>query len=371
MSANAIKGLRPLSSLFLSLILLSLGLIYYNLGHVSNYIRVIDGGMQWEPPLDEVRSVPNEPLNSNGIVSNGEELTAPKSTANERLRSSTLRYEKEILVVYSGPTSLNKNEGKNELYLHNFDFFLKHGIDCGFQDTVITATQEVYDAYQPKVNCSNLTWILREPECHDMETVHVVLFNSTINVRKYDYFVYINCGLTGPPPPSHRHRHWALSFITPLSDTVKMTGLSVNCFRKNSPHVQSMAYALDRVGLDLVMQSGSIFDCRNSSLIRPGDVQAKTFQRIVMLYERGMSKAILQAGYGLSAIIPNWSGTVFWENRTNCTMIDKWSNKLMRVSFGGRIPSLEEMIFFKTSRMLPKEYAELIQYPREPHWFAE
>eukprot|EP00545_Synedropsis_sp_CCMP1620_P001675 CAMPEP_0119024156 /NCGR_PEP_ID=MMETSP1176-20130426/31345_1 /TAXON_ID=265551 /ORGANISM="Synedropsis recta cf, Strain CCMP1620" /LENGTH=106 /DNA_ID=CAMNT_0006979373 /DNA_START=27 /DNA_END=343 /DNA_ORIENTATION=- len=38
--------------------------------------------------------------------------------------------DKKILVAYSGPTSLERSKGKNELYLRNLDFFLKHGVDC-------------------------------------------------------------------------------------------------------------------------------------------------------------------------------------------------------------------------------------------------
>jgi hypothetical protein len=102
--------------------------------------------------------------------------------------------------------------------------------------------------------------VLRDLDCHDLATVHTLFFNSTVPTHTYDYFVYINCGMTGPSPDL-RGTPWLHAFLDPLSETVKMSGLSVNCFRKNSPHVQSMAYALDRFGLDIVLASGSIFDC--------------------------------------------------------------------------------------------------------------
>lgn len=168
--------------------------------------------------------------------------------------------------------------------------------------------------------------------------------------------------MTGPSPSNV---WWWQPFLDPLSETVKMSGLSVNCFRKNSPHVQSMAYALDRVGLRTVLNSTAIFDC--SQQFRADEVNR--FNKIVKRYEQGMSKAILQQGYGLASIV--WPGVVFWENRTNCTLIDRWGEANLKLSFGGRLPHLNETIFFKSSRLLPKEIADLIEYPGEPTWHAE
>ena len=280
---------------------------------------------------------------------------------------------KKILVAYSGPTSLDRSEGKNELYLRNFDFFLEHGVDCQHQDTVIALTESVEQVYRDQLarldrDCQTrgrrVYTLLRDLDCHDLATVHTLFYNSTVPTRTYDYFVYINCGMTGPAPDLKGS--WLLPFVEPLSETVKMSGLSVNCFRKNSPHVQSMAYALDRIGLDIVLESPSIFDCRQEF---SQNERNNAFNKIVIRYERGMSKAILEKGYGLASIV--WPGVVFWDNRTNCTLIDRWGEANLKKTFGGRLPHLNETIFFKSSRLLPKEIAQLIDYPGEPSWHAE
>lgn len=293
------------------------------------------------------------------------------AVADEKLNSKLV--DKKILVAYSGPTSMDRTEGKNELYLRNLDFFLKHGVDCRYQDTVIALTESVEKVYHEQLVEMNeacgrtssgrhqLYTLVRNKECHDLATVHTLFYNSTIETDTYDYFVYINCGMTGPSPGMQPA--WVWPFIEPLNDRVKMSGLSVNCFRKNSPHVQSMAYALDRIGLAEVLRSGSIFDCRSL------DISSEImFNKIVAKYEKGMSKAVLNAGYGLVSMI--WPGVVFWENRTNCTLVDRWGEANLKVSFGGRLPYLNETIFFKSSRLLPKEIADVIGFSGEASWHA-
>ena len=55
-----------------------------------------------------------------------------------------------------------------------------------------------------------------------------------------------------------------------------------------------MVYALDRVGLEIVMKSGAIFDCLST------DPPTSDF---INNYERKMGHAILDAGYALRPLI--------------------------------------------------------------------
>ena len=105
--------------------------------------------------------------------------------------------------------------------------------------------------------------------------------------------LFVNCGVTGPAPPTKdRPGPWTSRFTSLLDDRVKMTGLSMNCRLVDGVHIQSMAYALDRVGLDLVVKSGAIFDC----LEKP---HRNHVDYIVENYEKKMGKVILDAGYAL------------------------------------------------------------------------
>lgn len=117
-----------------------------------------------------------------------------------------------LLLVYSGPTTLNTKFAKDELYLRNLEFFLFNGgVDCTAHGTIITLTSVVAEKYQPKIeeyhqkHCAMkgnkfLRIVVREDVCYDMETVKLILLEGEggVNITEYDYFLYVNCGVTGP-----------------------------------------------------------------------------------------------------------------------------------------------------------------------------
>ena len=137
----------------------------------------------------------------------------------------------KVLVVYSGPTELmdahteNHKIKKMELYRLNFEYFLRHGIHCQTQDTILVVTDVVAARYQTQVDelhhrCQDefgnfVRLVLRNNTCYDLESVRIALefagqgdrpavmtntTSSKIVASYYDYFVYLNCGVTGPSP---------------------------------------------------------------------------------------------------------------------------------------------------------------------------
>ena len=363
---------------------------------------------------------------------------------NHNLDNST-----NVIVVYSGPTSLDRSLGKNELYLKNFDYFLQHGIDCENQDTVLVLTKEVATHYastiktirdscntkdnnskdinskdnmplstSPATKTTNnnekqqqhsLFVLEREDMCYDMGSFYTVLYqsNNQIDLSLYDYFIYMNCGVVGPynngsnsnnkaaalPAKSSTTREdkaktpavsssssssslpWITKFTSLLDDGVKMSGVSVNC--QYHPHIQSMAFALDRVGLDIIRNSGAVYDCGmyNSEMTKQDKLD------LIQRYEVGMGKAIFNAGYGIasllggSPIITNHNhdqhdqqqrqqdGTGVVKNTriypyqllngddlTWCE--DIWHNKI----------KWEDAVFYKSSRFIPKSIQTELSY---------
>lgn len=323
--------------------------------------------------------------------------------------SSEMNHDK-ILLVYSGPTHLvdqtrmprhiDVAHEKMELYRLNFEFFLRHGIHCQSHDTLLVVTDVVKAKYQKQIDelhyqCHNeyghyVRLIVRNSTCYDLESVRIAIeysrtspnseeeeersavatsvktrIDTPTNKTKaayYDYFVYINCGMTGPSLP-WSNRPWIRFFLDKIRDGVKMTGLTINCVAGH-PHVQSMIYAMDREGLQIVVDGGAIDDCTKW----PGVVRSDgslDLHRLVNSYEVKMSDLLLQAGYGISSILR--STTVFAHNATQCTDNDIWFNKNLVKHFR-RIPSLDDVMFFKTSRVLTKETAELINYTLPIGW---
>ena len=201
--------------------------------------------------------------------------------------------------------------------------------------------------------------------------------------------------MTGPSPPSAKWPGpWTSHFTQLLDDKVKMSGLTLNCdVVQGLEHIMSMVYALDRIGLDIVMKSGAIFDC----LINEE-------KDIINNYERKMGNVILDAGYGLRPLIRHDKGMIVTkENAGDChpckdvakkdkDKIDEdeikekikvrlspscderayyediWIGSRLKSVFDGRIPSLEDVLFFKTSRYLSPEVARQINYTDEVTW---
>ena len=222
--------------------------------------------------------------------------------------------QKQTVVVYTGPTSLDRSTGKNELYLRNFDYFLAHkGVDCSMHDTIITLSEETYNYYmkddgnsrliQLMQECNNdsLKVLKRQDVCYDLGSIHLVL--NTFDLTKYDYFVYLNCGVVGPLWWDVPSVSWTTFFTSLLTDQIKMSGLSTNCQYSGDyqAHIQSMAFALDRTGLEIVRASDAIYDCGMENAVMREEDKLDLIGR----YELGMTRAIFAQGYSISSWL--WS----------------------------------------------------------------
>ena len=172
---------------------------------------------------------------------NGESFS-PSERANLRLLMGAVSgddagsrsHVQRTLVVYSGPTSLDRLKEKNGMYIDNMNYFLDHGLSCYDDDTqppsegnyaesvivnyAFVVTQEVADYYTAPdglitkiiTKCEQaehrvqkfrlepfIKVIVRQDRCYDMESMRVVL--EEIDVQShYDNLLFINCGLVGP-----------------------------------------------------------------------------------------------------------------------------------------------------------------------------
>jgi hypothetical protein len=167
--------------------------------------------------------------------------------------------------------------------------------------------------------------------------------------------------------------------------------------------MMSVVYALDRISLDLIMKSGAIFDCliNEEYLSYPKEYMSQFF---IHNYEIKMGNVILDAGYGLRPLIRHDKGMIVTkENAADChpcknvakkdeDKIDEdeikekvkvrlspscderayyediWIGSRLKSKFDGRIPSLEDVLFFKTSRYLSPEIAAMINFTDDVNW---
>ena len=133
-------------------------------------------------------------------------------------------------------------------------------------------------------------------------------------IDSYDFFVFLNQTVIGPIFPAWykcSKNNWAELFTNKITETVKISGASINCFYFDmekqewiySPHVQTMLFATDRVGLDIGIKK---------RILSYDNVMADKMW-VVMAKEIEFSKSVLEAGYNISCLLSRAKGINFKE----------------------------------------------------------
>jgi hypothetical protein len=118
---------------------------------------------------------------------------------------------------------------------------------------------------------------------------------------KYDYYVFINSSVRGPFLPMwNRSANWVKLFTQMINATTKLGGSTIGIFN-NLPHIQTMVFATDRVGLEIGMRHG-IFSQNSQPLTR---------NQCIIEKEVAYSTKILQAGYNIQCLLPAYANVDF------------------------------------------------------------
>ena len=303
-----------------------------------------------------------------------------------------------VIVAYSAPTSMNMSQGLNEMYHTNFQYFLDNAVDCSKHSTLIVTTDEVAEAYRARIEKMNedlcgesqhfVAVTVRANKCYDMESMATFLRQT--DPTKYDYFLYVNCGMIGPKMAGDEH--WTETFTSRLSDKVKLVGVSINM--SFHPHVQSMVLATDQVGLDLIKNSGAIYDC---GFMNNEEMTNEQRWKLIMRYEVGMSRVIVEAGYTITSLTGSLGNPIFinqgdieeiknkslanmrpsqqveeidysiWNSEDMKHLLplgdDIWNADTIRSMADGKLPPWSDFVFYKASRLLLlPDIIEEVQY---------
>jgi len=348
-------------------------------------------------------------------------LPTPPTTIGEVILKRQSSPKKRTLVVYSGPTSLDRSIGKNDVYLANFDYFIEHGIECdglggtdqphaaGTQsqqqqsnlEYVIVLTQPVADEYtspnglvtQKQYQCganAKITVLVREDRCYDMESL--LLVSRTFDVpHDYDHMVYINCGLAGPKFGSGSPEHWEnLSswtelYTSLLSDKIQMVGHTINTHFNSvySPHVQSFLFAINTPMIDIWLKTGAVYECGITNEDFKDDLVKMA---LVWRYEVGISRVLLERGHSIAAAFMHQQGRIgepliidgnstFGRhfNQDEIIHSDVFLEDGVRMLTESSFPEYEDhrkyailpwdcYVFFKVSRLIPIDIQQLMHY---------
>lgn len=155
----------------------------------------------------------------------------------------------------------------------NLEFFIAHGLHAA-ADFVFVLNGET-DAELLIPDQENIGYIKRPNDCYDLGSHSEVLKNNDL-YKQYKRFILMNASIRGPFLPYWAGGCWSDLYLSKLSDKVKvcipfcayvvshvdiyqLVGMTGNCWPQF--HIQSMIWATDITGLELLMQPEGIGNC--------------------------------------------------------------------------------------------------------------
>ncbi|TVY90557.1 hypothetical protein LAWI1_G007118 [Lachnellula willkommii] len=130
----------------------------------------------------------------------------------------------------------------------NFEFFIAHALHDA-ADFIFVMNGET-NAMQLLPERPNIKYIQRGNDCYDMGAFAEVLLKDDL-YKKYSRFITMNASIRGPFLPYWATGCWSDMFLSKVTDEVKLVGITMNC--RPLPHVQSMIWATDRAGIEVLL----------------------------------------------------------------------------------------------------------------------
>jgi hypothetical protein len=246
------------------------------------------------------------------------------------------------------PLNLTNNKRTAVIYVYhkmdrNVQFFMRHGLsDPNAVYFIVENKPEWPDDHEvKKVRREKNQWFIQRPNvCNDFGGYSQAL--QLINLDDYDYFAFINSTMRGPFLPQfvqrpNGHVSWTQCFSNLLNDTVALVGSSINNYKHQHPHVQSMAMVCDRRAIDI---------WQKHQVMMTGDIPHKPKNEMIHNHEIRGSTVLLQAGYNIDCLITAYRHIDWRQPQKNLRGCDLWSHKGV---FGYTIHPLET-VFVKVNR---------------------
>lgn len=129
----------------------------------------------------------------------------------------------------------------------------------------------------------------------------------------FDNIIFINSTVVGPYIPTYLNENWTDYFVAPLSETTKIVGISANFMAtsihcsitklieqtygivsNDHSHIQSMIFALDRIGLQILIKYG---------LFAPHKAFPPHKDLVIILGEIAMSVILRHEGFSMFSMM--------------------------------------------------------------------
>ncbi|KAF9875569.1 hypothetical protein CkaCkLH20_06950 [Colletotrichum karsti] len=141
----------------------------------------------------------------------------------------------------------------------NLQFFVKQGLHDAADFVFILNGETNASSIIPEKK--NIQVVNRPNTCFDLGAYGEVLRKDNL-YKKYKRFITLNASIRGPFLPHWGSKScWSDLYLDRITDKVKLVGMTANCWPRF--HVQSMIWATDSVGIDLLLnppKSSSVSD---------------------------------------------------------------------------------------------------------------
>lgn len=235
----------------------------------------------------------------------------------------------KIVIIYTFYNSFSS--------VYNLDYFVKKEIRYNPNiDYIIVINGNECPVLFPKLD--NLIIIKRDNIGYDFGGHNEALCYIQQNNKNYDYYFFMNSGVFGPVIPNYVYNHWSSIFINKINNIVKLVGTTIACLPHTDrggygPKVEGFFFMTDSIGLTLLKNKGTIF------------YNHSTKEDAIIHGEYGLSTCILENGYSIDCMIPEYQN-INWRDNNYYTLNNN-IHPSRKNSFYGKSLNPYDVIFHK------------------------
>ena len=198
-----------------------------------------------------------------------------------------------VVYVYINDHSLSKS---------NLEYFIYQAVSKSSHAAYYIILQQSNNTTINETDLPSLPsyahYIQHEDRCYYLGTIGWFLASPRINIKDYQYFIFLNSYARGPYlVVYYEYTQWYQAFTKRLNKRIKLIGATVNC--EPTIHVESYFWVMDEQGLSILWKHGKTFACSRSEL------DSIYFQEIPA------SQVIFKAGFGINVLMKKYHGIDF------------------------------------------------------------
>jgi hypothetical protein len=164
--------------------------------------------------------------------------------------------------------------------------------------------------------------------------------------ERYDHFIFVNSSVIGPfIRPGSGIVKWPDVYLGGLTGNVKLFGSTINSCHNpvTESHVQSYIFAVDKETLQYLINVGIFSNTKYT----------RTLHETVVEREIGMSRKVLEHGWNIGSLMPQYHGVDFTFRTKPITAYPSsmWLDEIMQTQFRNNVWNEYQLVFVKGNRL--------------------